>query len=84
MPFRESRHTMTDTRELTIVIDSALDDELTEMAIATGRDKLAIARDALTEWLEDQEDIRDAETVIAQGNQTIPLEEVRRSLGLEG
>ena len=74
---------MTETRELTIVIDSELDDELTELATTTGRDKMAIARDALTEWLEDQEDIRDAEEIIRQGNRAIPLEEVRRSLGLE-
>jgi predicted transcriptional regulator len=84
MQFREGRHAMTETRELTIHIDSDLDDELTELAAATGRDKLAIARDALAEWLEDQEDARDAEAVIAQGNRTIPLEEVRRNLGLEG
>ncbi|MBA2759835.1 MAG: ribbon-helix-helix protein, CopG family [Chloroflexia bacterium] len=65
------------------MIDSELDDELTSLAIATGRDKLALAREALAEWLEDQEDARDAETIIAQGNPTIPLEEVKRSLGLE-
>lgn len=74
---------MTETRELTIMIDSELDDELTELATTTGRDKMAIARDALTEWLEDQEDIRDAEEIIRQENRAIPIEEVRRSLGLE-
>ncbi len=75
---------MTETRELTITIDSDLDDELTELASATGRDKLAIARDALSEWLEDQEDARDAEAIIAENNPTVPLEEVKRRLGLEG
>ncbi len=75
---------MTETRELTITIDSDLDDALTELASATGRDKLAIARDALSEWLEDQEDARDAEAIIAENNPTVPLEEVKRSLGLEG
>jgi predicted transcriptional regulator len=75
---------MADIRELTILIDSELDDELAELAAATGRDKLALARDALAEWIEDREDARDAEEIIRQGNPTIPLEEVKRSLGLDG
>ena len=75
---------MAETRELTILIDSELDDELTELATATGRDKMTLAREALTEWLEDQEDAREAETIIRQGNPTVPLEEVKRSLGLDG
>jgi len=75
---------MTETRELTILIDSELDDDLTELASATGRDKLSLAREALAEWLEDQEDSRDAEATIQQGNPAIPLEEVKRSLGQEG
>lgn len=74
---------MAKTREITLLIDSDIDDELTALARATGRDKLALAREALIEWLEDQEDIRDAEAVIAQGNPSIPLEEVKRDLGLE-
>lgn len=81
--FGKCRCVIAETRKLTIVIDSELDDELTSLAIATGRDKLVLAREALAEWLEDQEDARDAETIIAQGNPTIPLEEVKRSLGLE-
>lgn len=75
---------MAELRELTILIDSELDEELTELATATGRDKLTLARDALAEWLEDHEDARDAEAIIAQGNPTVPVEEVKRSLGLEG
>lgn len=73
---------MAETREITIRIDSEIDDELTELAQAAGRDKVSLARDALVEWLETQEDIADAEAVIAQGNPTIPLEEVKRNLGL--
>jgi predicted transcriptional regulator len=75
---------MSDLRELIITIDSDLDAELDKLATATGRDKLTLARDALAEWLEDREDARDAEEVIRQGNPTVPLEEVKRSLGLEG
>jgi RHH-type rel operon transcriptional repressor/antitoxin RelB len=73
---------MAETRELTILIDSDIDDELTEIARESGRDKPSIAREALIEWLEDQEDIRDAKAIIAQKNPSIPLEEVKRSLGL--
>lgn len=75
---------MAETREITLVIDSEIDDELTEIAQASGRDKVSIAREALVEWLEDREDIRDAEAVIAEGNPSIPLEEVKRNLGLAG
>jgi predicted transcriptional regulator len=75
---------MADVLELIITIDSELDAELDKLAAATGRDKLTLARDALAEWLEDREDARDAEEVIRQGNPTVPLEEVKRSLGLEG
>ena len=75
---------MTATRQLTILIESDLDDELDKLATLTGRDKVTLAREALTEWLEDREDARDAEAVIAQDNPTVPLEEVKRSLELEG
>lgn len=73
---------MADTREITIVINSDIDDELTEIARESGKDKPSLAREALIEWLEDQDDIRDAKAIIAQGNPTISLEEVKRSLGL--
>ncbi len=75
---------MADTREITLLIDRKIDDELTEIAQASGRDKVSVAREALVEWLEDREDIRDAEAVIAEGNPSIPLEEVKRNLGLAG
>lgn len=73
---------MAETREIILRIDSEIDDELTELARESGRDKVSLAREALVEWLENQEDTRDAETVIAEGNPTIPLEEVKRNLGL--
>ncbi len=73
---------MTETREITLRIDSGIDDELTQLAQESGRDKLSLARDALVEWLENQKDIRDAEAIIAQANPTIPLEVVKRNLGL--
>lgn len=74
---------MADTRSITLLLDQDLDDELTALSESTGRDKASLAREALIEWLEDQEDIRDALKVIAEGNPTIPLEEVKRLLELE-
>jgi RHH-type rel operon transcriptional repressor/antitoxin RelB len=74
---------MADTRELTIIIDQELDDELAAIARLTGRDKPSLAREALVEWLEDQEDIRDAIAVIDEDNPSIPIDEVKRRLGLD-
>ena len=37
----------------------------------------------LLEWLEDQEDIRDIEAVLAQGNKPMTIKEVKDYLGLE-
>jgi len=73
---------MVETREITLRIDSGIDDELTQPAQESGRDKLSLARDALVEWVENQEDIRDAEAIFAQANPTIPVEVVKRNLGL--
>ncbi|MGN6482843.1 MAG: type II toxin-antitoxin system RelB family antitoxin [Thermomicrobiales bacterium] len=73
---------MADTRTITIVIDRALDDELGELARSTGRDKQSLANEALTAWLEDQEDIRDARAILAERHPTVSLDEVRKTLGL--
>src|SRR4051812_37121469 len=82
MRFEGTVVAMAETRELTLVTNIDIDDELTAIAQSTGRDKRSLARDALVEWLEDQEDIRDAQAIIAQDNPSISLEEVKRSLGL--
>ena len=74
---------MAETRKLTLIIDQDIDDELSAIARMTGRDKPDLAREALVEWLEDQEDIRDARAILAENNQSISLTEVKRSLGLE-
>jgi predicted DNA-binding protein len=74
---------MADTRTITIHIAPEIDDELTDFAESIGRDKASIARDLLLEWLEDQEDIRDVQARIAEGNDTISLEELKKRLDLE-
>jgi predicted DNA-binding protein len=74
---------MTDTRILTLVIDSAIDRELESLANESGRDKQKIALEALRVWLEDREDVRHAMEMLARNEETIPSAEVRRELGLE-
>ena len=74
---------MADTRTITIHIAPEIDDELTDFAESIGRDKTSIARQALIEWLEDQEDVRDAKAIIARNEPTRPLSEVLEELGLE-
>ena len=62
---------MTGTREkteITIVIDRATDQQLARMATQLGRDRNEIANEALIEWLEDIEDIAEAERVLAERN----------------
>lgn len=75
---------MAERRMISFVISSEIDDELDQLAATTGQSKPDLARNALIEWLEDQEDIRDAEAIIAQNEPTVSLDEVRRELGLAG
>jgi predicted transcriptional regulator len=75
---------MAERRTISFVISSEIDDELDQLAATTGQSKPDLARNALIEWLEDQEDIRDAEAIIAQNEPTVSLDEVRRELGLAG
>lgn len=77
---------MTDTKErteVTLLIDRETDEYLTRMANQLGLDRNDIANDALIEWLEDLEDIAEADRVLAEGNPTFPAEEVWKRLGLE-
>ncbi len=77
---------MTDTKEtteITIVLDRDLAEQLARIAQEEHRAPEAVAGDALAEWLEDLEDIALAERVLAEGNPTIPAEEVWKRLGLD-
>ena len=78
---------MTDTgekTEITLVIDRETDRNLSRLASQLGREKNDIANEALVEWLEDLEDIAEAQRVLAEGNPSIPAEEVWKRLGLDG
>ena len=68
-------------------LDPVTDRQLTREAKRVGRTKTAIARAALVDWLDEQEDIRIAEERLRRlesgKSRTYTLEEVERRLGLE-
>lgn len=74
---------MAELKAITIVIDSDIDRELERIAAVTGQSKPELARNAVIEWMEEQEDIRDTETIIAQKNPSLTLAEVKKNLGLD-
>ncbi len=74
---------MTDTTSLTIKIDADIDLELERHAIATGHTKPEVVRDVLAEWLQDQDDYRDAVAITVRKELSSGSAEVRRRLGLE-
>ena len=75
---------MTETTTMTIVVDTDIDMELERLAKATGHSKPDIVRDVLAEWLQDQEDYRDAVDTASRNEPSSSSAEVRRRLGLEG
>ncbi len=74
---------MAGQRTVTIVINEEVDDELAAWATETGQSKSDLAREALIEWLEEQEDLREAERIIAENHPTVSFEEMRARLGLD-
>jgi predicted transcriptional regulator len=74
---------MAGTTTITIVIDTDLDLELERRARATGHSKPEIAQEVLAEWLQDQEDGRDAAEIMSRNEPSSTSAEVRRRLGLE-
>lgn len=67
-------------------LDPATDRALAREAKRTGRTKTALARVALMDWLDEQEDIRIAEDrlkrLTAGKSRTYSMVEVKRELGL--
>lgn len=74
---------MTNTTTLTIVIDAEIDLELERQAKATGHSKPEVVRDVLAEWLQDQDDYRDAVAIAARKEPSRGSADVRRRLGLD-
>lgn len=75
---------MAEPKTITIVIDNDIDRELEQIAAITGQSKTDLVPDAVIEWLKDQEDIRDAEVLIAQNNSSFTLAEVKQNLAFDG
>jgi predicted DNA-binding protein len=63
-------------------LDPITDRKLTLEAKRIGRTKTAIARTALVDWLDEQEDTRIAEERLRHPGKRIPLEIIARELGL--
>ncbi len=74
---------MADTTSLTIEIDAEIDLELERHATATGHTKPEVVRDVLAEWLQDQDDYRNAVAITARKELSSGSAEVRRRLGLD-
>lgn len=73
---------MTETT-ITVVLDPEIDLELERQARETGHTKPEVIRDVLAEWLQDQEDYREAARIAARGEPTRSSAEVRRRLDLD-
>lgn len=70
---------------LALRMDDELDKKVTALARRQGRNKSAIVREALVRYIEDQEDVELAETVLRTmtGQKALTHEEARRVLGLD-
>jgi predicted DNA-binding protein len=74
---------MAEQHTITIVIDEEVDNELTALATETGQSKSDLAREALIDWLEEQEDLREAERIVDENHPTVSFEEMKARLGLD-
>jgi RHH-type transcriptional regulator, rel operon repressor / antitoxin RelB len=72
---------------LAIRLPKELEDRLADMAKKTGRTKTFYAKEAIMNYLEDLEDAYIAEKRLDEfyksGEKAVPLEEVRKALGLD-
>jgi RHH-type rel operon transcriptional repressor/antitoxin RelB len=66
-----------------VTVPKELEDRLNEVAQRLGRTKEQCAIDAILEFIEDEEDYQIAVERLKRNEPTIPLEEVKRRLGLE-
>ncbi len=67
---------------VTLRLNPAIDRKLARFAKARGMTKTAVAREALIERLEEDEDIRIVEERLKHPGKRIPLEVIERELGL--
>ena len=66
-------------------IPRRLDEQLTELAIRTGRSKIYYLKEALTNYLEDLEDnlLADAAEYEMRGEKWLSHEDIKKKLGLD-
>jgi RHH-type rel operon transcriptional repressor/antitoxin RelB len=73
---------------LAIRLPDSIEKRLARLAKRTGRTKTFYAREAILRYLEDLEDVYDAERVLERirsgKEKTIPLEDVMKRYGMEG
>lgn len=73
---------------LAVRLPKEIDDRLSRLARETGRTKSYYVREALLRYLDDLEDAYLVEAAyerfLASKEEAIPIEEVKRNLGLEG
>jgi len=73
---------------LSIRLPADVEDRLKSLATRTGRTKSFYIKEAITEHLEDLEDLylaeRELEAIRSGKSQTVPLEEVMKCYGMEG
>ena len=67
---------------LAIHLPEAIEERLNRLAAETGRTKTALAREAIAEYIDDLEDYYLAEARARKNRNSIPLEDVERTLGL--
>ncbi len=75
---------MFDTTTITVIIDAKMDHDLERQARATGHSKPEVVRDVLAEWLQDQDDYRDAVAIAARKEPASGSADVRRQPGFDG
>ena len=67
---------------LAIRLPDAIEKRLASLAAETGRTKTALAREAILEYKDDLEDLYLAEARARLNSRAIPLEAVKRMMGL--
>ncbi|MBF0352121.1 MAG: CopG family transcriptional regulator [SAR324 cluster bacterium] len=64
-------------------LDSTIEAQISALAVAKGKTKSSIVRDAILRMLEDEEDLALVEKATSQQKTTKSLAELRKELGLE-
>ena len=68
---------------LAIRLDKELEEEIDLLAKTRGSNRSAVVRDAIIQYLEDNEDIQLAKECLSQMRSTKTLKQLRKELGLD-